>query len=220
MAARRLRLLGDERAGGTRDGPRASVDALRAGRWPQPRGRDGVGGRRAELTQLAIRLEPLGERHVSAVEEMLDDPDNLRFTRVPEPVPPGFAQAWLEIYEEERRTGTREAFAIVGDDGEFLGLALAPKIDRETQTAELGYVVAPEARGRGVATEALRRLTTWAFEELEMIRLELLISVDNVASKKVAERCGYVREGVLRSAYFKQGRREDTEIWSRLPTDR
>jgi RimJ/RimL family protein N-acetyltransferase len=96
---------------------------------------------------------------------------------------------------------------------------LAPKIDRETRTAELGYVVAPEARGRGVATEALRRLTAWAFEELEMIRLELLISVDNTVSKKVAERCGYVREGVLRSAYFKQGRREDTEIWSRLATD-
>jgi RimJ/RimL family protein N-acetyltransferase len=150
---------------------------------------------------------------------MLDDPDNLRFTRVPEPVPPDFAQAWLGIYEEERRTGTREAFAIVGDGGQFLGLALAPKIDRETRTAELGYVVAPGARGRGVATEALRRLTTWAFEELGMLRLELLISVDNAASKKVAERCGYVREGVLRSAYFKQGRREDTEIWSRLVTD-
>ena len=168
---------------------------------------------------MTIRLEPLGVEHVAAVEAMLDDPDNLRFTRVPEPVPPGFAQAWLEIYEEERRTGTREAFAIVGGDSEFLGLALAPKIDRETRTAELGYVVAPEARGRGVATGALRRLTAWAFDELQMFRLELLISVDNVASKTVAERCGYVREGVLRSAYFKQGLREDTEIWSRLATD-
>ncbi|HJQ50872.1 MAG TPA: GNAT family N-acetyltransferase [Gaiellaceae bacterium] len=166
-----------------------------------------------------MRLEPFGERHLVAVEAMLDDPDNLRFTRVPEPVPPGFAQAWLEIYEEERLAGTREAFAIVDDGGEVLGLALAPKIDRETRTAELGYVVAPEARGRGVATEALRRLTAWAFDELEMFRLELLISVDNTASKKVAERCGYAREGVLRSAYFKQGRREDTEIWSRLATD-
>ena len=96
---------------------------------------------------------------------------------------------------------------------------MAPKIDRETRTAELGYVVAPEARGRGVATGALSRLTAWAFDELQMFRLELLISVDNVASKTVAERCGYVREGVLRSAHFKQGLREDTEIWSRLATD-
>jgi RimJ/RimL family protein N-acetyltransferase len=168
---------------------------------------------------LAIRLEPLGAEHVAAVEAMLDDPDSLRFTRVPEPVPPGFGQAWLEIYEEERRTGTREAFAILSDEGQFLGLALAPKIDRETRTAELGYMVAPEARGRGVATEALRRLTAWAFDELDLFRLELLISVDNAGSKKVAERCDYVRDGILRSAYFKQGRREDTEIWSRLATD-
>jgi RimJ/RimL family protein N-acetyltransferase len=70
-----------------------------------------------------------------------------------------------------------------------------------------------------VATEALCLLTEWAFSELGMQRLELLISVDNEGSKRVAVRCGYVREGVLRSHYFKSGLREDTEIWSRLPSD-
>jgi RimJ/RimL family protein N-acetyltransferase len=108
---------------------------------------------------------------------------------------------------------------VVEETGEFLGLVMAPRIDHETATAELGYVVAPAARGRGIGSEALRLLTEWALGELGMRRLELLISVDNPASKKVAERCGYFREGVLRSAYFKQGRREDTEIWSRLATD-
>jgi RimJ/RimL family protein N-acetyltransferase len=165
-----------------------------------------------------IRLEPFGEQHLAGVEEMLDDPDLLRFTRVPEPVPPGFARTWLDEYETARADGSREAFAIVGDAGAFLGIAVAPRIDRETQTAELGYVVAHSARGRGVATEALRRLTAWAFG-LGMFRLELMISVDNPASRRVADRCGYVREGVLRSLHFKQDRREDTEIWSRLATD-
>jgi RimJ/RimL family protein N-acetyltransferase len=162
---------------------------------------------------------PFGEEHLAELEEMLGDPDLLRFTRVPEPVPPGFARTWLERYEEGRREATREAFAIVEDGGDFLGLALAPRIDREARTAELGYVVAPAARGRGVATEALRRLTGWAFAELDMLRLELMISVENCGSKKVAERCGYVREGILRSLYFKQGAWKDTEIWSRLATD-
>jgi RimJ/RimL family protein N-acetyltransferase len=151
---------------------------------------------------------------------MLDDPDLLRFTRVPEPVPPGFARTWLERYAEARGEGTREAFAVVDDDASFLGLALAPTIDREARTAELGYVLAPAARGRGVATEALRQLTEWAFAELDLLRLELMISVENAASKRVAERCGYVREGVLRSLHLKQGIHEDTEIWSRLATDR
>ena len=164
-----------------------------------------------------IELELFSAAHVPGVEALLDDPDVLRFTRVPEPPPADFASTWVARYEEARRNGTREAFAVV-EDGEFLGLALAPAIDRETQTAELGYVVAPAARGRGVATEALRQLTEWALAE-GMLRLQLLISVYNPASQKVAERCGYVREGVLRNAYVKPGRREDTEIWSRLASD-
>jgi RimJ/RimL family protein N-acetyltransferase len=168
---------------------------------------------------LTIALQPFGERHLGALTSVLEDSDLLRFTRIPEPVPEGFARTWLARYEEGRTEGTREAFAIEDQGGSFLGLALAPTIDRATRTAELGYVVVPSARGRGVATEALRRLTDWAFAELEMERLELLISVDNAASKRVAERCGYVLEGVLRSAYFKQELREDTEIWSRLPSD-
>ena len=108
---------------------------------------------------------------------------------------------------------------IVGDGGEFLGLALAPAIARDPEwTAELGYAVAEAARGRGVATQALRLLTDWAFAE-GILRAELIISPDNEGSKRVAERAGYVYEGLLRSKYFKGGRREDQEIWSRLPTD-
>ena len=165
-----------------------------------------------------IRLELLSEKHVPALEELVKDDGVLRFTRVPEPVPPGFVEAWLRSYEEGRRAGTREAFAIV-EDGSFLGLALAVQIHREDQQVELGYVVAPAARRRGVATEGLRLLTEWALRDLGALRVELWIDVVNEASKRVAERCGYVREGVLRSIHFKQGRRHDFEIWSRLPTD-
>jgi RimJ/RimL family protein N-acetyltransferase len=166
-----------------------------------------------------LRLEPFGEEHLPGVEAMLDDPDLLRFTRIAEPVRPGFAHDWLERYRAGRRDGTAEAFAIAGPGGEFLGLAMAPVIEAGARQAELGYVVAPHARGRGVATRALALLTEWAFREARLQRLSLLISVDNEASKKVAQRNGYVLEGVLRSLYFKQGRREDTELWSRLPGD-
>jgi [ribosomal protein S5]-alanine N-acetyltransferase len=94
-----------------------------------------------------------------------------------------------------------------------------PSIDLEARTAELGYIVAEEARGRGVATEGLRLLTDWALFELEALRIELLISVENEASKRVAARCGYEREGVLRSTYVKYGVRENVEIWSLLGSD-
>ena len=168
---------------------------------------------------MTVRLVPLSQQHAEALDRALEDPDIIANTRVPEPTPPGFGAAWVSRYEEGRRDGTREGFALEDGDGTFLGLGVIPTIDRETLTAELGYVVVPEARGRGVATEALRLLTEFAFEELGMERLELMIAVQNEPSKIVAERAGYTREGVLRSAYFKQGRREDTELWSRLPTD-
>ena len=167
-----------------------------------------------------VVLKPLTTADLGAMEALVTDADVLRFTRVPDPPPPGFVQSWYGAYEEGRREGTREAFVIVDSpSGQFLGIAVAPKIDRAARTAELGYVVAPAARGRGVGTDALRLLTDWAFSELGMERLELLISIENESSKRVAARSGYVREGVLRSHHFKGDLREDTEIWSRLPSD-
>jgi RimJ/RimL family protein N-acetyltransferase len=169
---------------------------------------------------MGIVLRRFDESHLAAIPTLADDPDTQRFTRIPVPPPPGFPRAWLDMYEQGRRDGTREAFAVLDEgDGTLLGMALAPVIERDERTVELGYVVAPHARGRGVATEALRLLTDWAFSELGAERAELLISVDNAASKTVARRGGYVLEGVLRSMHVKQGVREDLEIWSRLPTD-
>jgi RimJ/RimL family protein N-acetyltransferase len=168
-----------------------------------------------------IELKLFGETDLEAMAALVEDPAVQRFTRVPVPPPADFARIWLDAYEVGRRDGTRELFAITAPrSGEFLGLAMAPRIDRDARTAELGYVVAPDARGRGVATQALARLTAWAFEAQHAFRLELLISVENEASKRVAARCGYVQEGVLRSMHLKADLREDTEIWSRLITDR
>jgi RimJ/RimL family protein N-acetyltransferase len=169
----------------------------------------------------AIRLVPFGPQHLPGLQSLVDDPSVRRYTRVPEPVPDDFVESWVDRYERGRIDKTRMNFAIedADDDHTFLGLALAPEMDLDERTAELGYVLAAAARGRGVATAALRQMTTWAFEDQEMIRLQLLISVANDASKQVAKRCGYQFEGVLRGLYFKQDLREDTESWSRLSTD-
>lgn len=168
---------------------------------------------------VAIRLTPLAERHLDAVTELIEDPAARRFTRIPEPPPPDFARSWLERYESGRRSGTSEIFAIEDPaTGGFLGLAVVPSLDRATATAELGYMLLASARGRGVATAAVTELTAWAFAQ-GIERIELLISVLNEPSKRVAVNCGYRYEGTHRSVYLKAGIREDTERWSRLATD-
>jgi RimJ/RimL family protein N-acetyltransferase len=120
---------------------------------------------------MQLRFEPFDEEWLDDVTKLVTDPDVLNFTRVPEPV-----------------------------NGRFLGLALAPHVDAAAGEMELGYIVAPAARGRGVARAILRKLTRWAFEERGAQRIHLIIDVQNVASERVAERCGYRRERVMRSA--------------------
>jgi RimJ/RimL family protein N-acetyltransferase len=161
----------------------------------------------------------LDERHLPEMEKLAIDEGVLAFTRFPSPPEPGFIDAWYARYQKGRIEGNKEAFAVLDDADQFLGVALAVDINREEAEVELGYIVAPAVRGRGIAGELLRKLTDWTFAELGAQRITLYIDVANAGSSGAAANAGYQLEGVLRSAYHKQGLRSDTQVWSRLPSD-
>jgi len=172
------------------------------------------------LTDDVIRLVPLSEAHLDGLAGLLDDPEVVRNIRVPEPCEAGFERRWLEAYRAGQEDGTRDGFAIEDlETGAFLGIAGLVAIERDENQGEIGYVVVREARGRGLATRALRLVTDYALGEVGLERVQLLINADNEPSLRVAERCGYRREGVLRSLYLKPGRRADMVVYSRLPGD-
>jgi RimJ/RimL family protein N-acetyltransferase len=159
---------------------------------------------------------PLESRHEPGVAALVEVEDVRTYTRVPSEPPPGFAAQWLARYEEGWRDGSRAGFAIETHGGEFLGLGMFVSIEPESQQGEIGYVVGPAARGRGVATRTLQLLTDWGFSQLGLQRIELWIDTANNGSERVAERAGYMLEGVLRSIWFKEDIRRDFGIWSRL----
>lgn len=84
---------------------------------------------------------------------------------------------------------------------------------------QIGYWMKREARGRGVATRALRLVSEWGFEELRLARLQLITEPENLASQRVAEKAGFQREGLLRAFAEIKGRRPDFYIYSLLPGD-
>ena len=86
---------------------------------------------------------------------------------------------------------------------------------------EIGYVLHDEAdRGKGYASQALRLLTALLFDQRPAChRIQLLIDVDNTPSWRLAEACGYTREGVLRSAGFDLDAPEDCFVYARLRKD-
>jgi ribosomal-protein-alanine N-acetyltransferase len=158
-----------------------------------------------------IRLVPLTEQHVPALLETMRDPSVLRFTRTPDPMPDGWIHEYIARFDGEHRAG----FAILEGD-EFVGYAVTGPVDHEGREVELGYAISPWGRGRGIATETLRQLSQWAFDA-GMLRVVALISVDNPASSRVAQKAGYTLEGVLRSMHHRDDRRGDMESWSILP---
>jgi RimJ/RimL family protein N-acetyltransferase len=86
--------------------------------------------------------------------------------------------------------------------------------------AEVSYFLSASARGRGLATRAVRLVTRWAFEELAIERIELRAHPENEPSLRVAERAGFTREGVERaSRAWPDGTRFDSIVFSLLRTD-
>jgi RimJ/RimL family protein N-acetyltransferase len=167
----------------------------------------------------AVTLRPLGAEHLPALRPMLADPETIRGTRFPQTLTDDFLDDWLKGYEDGAADGSRRGFVGLDEGGEPVGLALAVGIDREAAEAELGYIVAPWARGRGIGTALLSALTRWAIDEQGIERVTLVIMTANAASERVAQRAGYTREGVMRSVWMKPGVRADSSLWSRLAGD-
>ena len=138
--------------------------------------------------------------------------------RIPRPTA-GAARGYFVEQEQARLRGEELHFALVepADDDVVLGGGSVYDVDLEQYRAAVGYWLAPEARGRGVATHTVRLLARWLFSELGLARLELTCGPDNEASQRVAARCGFVREGVLRSHIAFKGDRRDTVVFSVLP---
>lgn len=97
-------------------------------------------------------------------------------------------------------------------------ISVWPTSQRE-RSGEIGYWIRSDATGAGVATEAAARVTDVAFAELGMHRVTLRIAVGNRASERVAEKLGYVHEGLLREEVLVRGTWLDHTLWAMLEDD-
>lgn len=144
------------------------------------------------------------------------------FPVIPHPYTERDAVDWLQSEEMARRAGKGITFAMVHiDSGEVLGGISLGNIDALLRTASIGYWLGARARGHGHMTAAVRLVATWGFETLGLARLEGTIDPDNLASQRVAERCGFRREGCLRSSTIirQTGERRDAFVYGLLPDE-
>jgi ribosomal-protein-serine acetyltransferase len=124
------------------------------------------------------------------------------------------SRSWLQAQIAAFEQRTAFEFAIIDDDGRYLGACGLNQIDHANRRANLGYWVRTSATNRGVATRAVGVLRDWAFAHTDLIRLEIVIAVGNLASGRVAEKAGAVREGTLHKRLMLRGVAQDAAIFS------
>jgi [ribosomal protein S5]-alanine N-acetyltransferase len=96
------------------------------------------------------------------------------------------------------------------------GIGYVAGTDVERYTAEIGYWLSEQYWGRGIVTEAVMMVTTLAFTERNLLRLYAVPFADNIASMRVLEKAGYVREGVMRASSVKYGQPRDQAMYARV----
>ncbi len=153
-------------------------------------------------------LRPWRDRDLPALVAACQDPEIARWTRVPANYGEADARAYLLARYDLALAGESAAFAIVdAGAGQLLGSISLMRIAWTDRRAEVGYWLAREARGHGHATRAVQLICRWAAQTLGLERIDLLAATGNLPSQRVAERCGFVHEAILRS--YLRGRGSD-----------
>jgi RimJ/RimL family protein N-acetyltransferase len=134
---------------------------------------------------------------------------NLR-DRFPHPYTAADADAWIGTASVQAPLAN---FAIVVSGEAIGGIGLELGTDVFRRSAEIGYWLGEPFWGRGIATEAVRAVTQYAFDYFDVRRLEAGVFEWNPASMRVLEKAGYTREGRARLSVIKDGRRGDRLLY-------
>lgn len=150
------------------------------------------------LTDGAVTLRRWRPDDAPAVFFACQDPLIARFIPIPQPYTEDVARTFVTVRRGDWVTEDERSFAIVDAATDALLGAIA-RHGPFGHRATFGYWLAPQARGRGVATRALRLITDWTIQTTDVIRLDLCTDIANVASGRVAARVGFEREGIRRA---------------------
>lgn len=164
-----------------------------------------------------LRLRPFTGADAGALFALQSNAHVLRYWDSPPWTDPTRAERFLEICREiaEEGSGARLAIDRVSD-GAFVGWCSLTRWNPVFRSASLGYCFTEAAWGHGYATEAGHAALTWAFDTLDLNRVQAETDTRNVASARVLEKLGFEREGTLREDCVVNGDVSDSWVYGLL----
>src|SRR3984893_10066882 len=165
-----------------------------------------------------LTLRPLQSSDVEAVASYSTKPEFIRFL----PLPPQTMESAAEFVGQAVANGQPDPkgdwlFAIqIREEPRLIGIIRIGVRSVEHWQGDLGYAVHPDHWGKGYATEALRRILEFGFEDLSLERIWATADVRNVASWRVMEKAGMEREGFMRHHLLVRGAWRDSVLYARI----
>ena len=169
------------------------------------------------LSAARLRLRPFTDADADSLFTLQSSAHVLRYWDAPPWSEPSRAQRFIAACRQMADDGTGARVAIERDcDGAFIGWCSLTRWNADYRSASLTYCLSDAAWGQGYATEAARTLLQWAFEALDLNRVQAETDTRNLASARVLEKLGFVREGTLREDCIVNGEVSDSWVFGLL----
>lgn len=164
-----------------------------------------------------VTLRAIEREDIPRFLRWLNDPEVTRYLTIFMPLSRGEEERWFEQQLGDRN---RKVLAIETESGEHIGNISLEDIDWKNRRATLGIVIGEKERwGQGYGTDAIRTLLRFAFEELNLNRVQLDVFDFNERARRCYRRCGFREEGILRQAHYTEGRYHDVVRMAILRSD-
>lgn len=173
-----------------------------------------------ELETERLLLRRVVETDAQQVFALRSNPETMKF--IPRPLVTSTDEALEHIKmindKIENAEGINWAITLKGDP-KLLGIIGHYRIKPEHYRAEIGYMLDPGHHGKGIITEAIKRVVAYGFDQMKLHSIEAIIDPGNIASAAVLEKNGFVKEAHLRENEFYNGQFLDTVIYALLERD-
>lgn len=166
-----------------------------------------------EVMPMKITLRKIRMSDAARMRELLNDKEVSK--EITTAYPYSLEQSKKDISSALDNWGKAYTFAILAD-GEVVGQIVLENPSRGNKTFELGYFVGSEYQNKGIATQAVKKIVKFGFEELKLKKIWGDNDSDNPASGRVMEKAGFKLEGKLESHVFRNGTYVDVLIWSKI----
>jgi ribosomal-protein-alanine N-acetyltransferase len=165
-----------------------------------------------------VVLAPFAKADVQLLVDYCNDPGIAHFTFLPVPYEECHASDFVGNQHRRRERGDALDLSIrERRGGELLGAVGLRAFREDRASVEVGYWIAPPARGRGIAPRAVRLMTDWALANLSLRRIDLPLDSRNDASRRVAEKSGFTLTTERRRLHAK-GRDWLMDVYSFVPS--